>query len=115
MLHPQERIAQVVARHAALLPHSNDVANERRGIGWMEDDARKQGAAVGCCNDPRFEQRRILPAQGEDFAPDVVTLDDEERRARYDVASDAMRSRPFPSEDRTMRTPQAARPRTFAP
>ena len=114
VLHPQKRVAELVARHAALFAGGEDFVDERRRVGRMKDDAGQHRAAVAGGDDARFEERLVFALRGEHFATDVIARQDQKRRARQNVEGGAMRAEKRHAKDRAMRAREHARESTLA-
>lgn len=114
MLHAQERVAEIAARHAALVSEPNQLDDEIGGVGRVKDDARKQGAAVGCRHDVRLEEWAILRPERDDLACDVVAREHHEGRPGNDVARDAVRPDEAHSKRGAVRPREDTRQRPLA-
>jgi len=102
VLHAKKSIAEIVARHAALLAGCEDVVDERGRVGRMKDDARKHRAAIAGGDDARFEERLVVAFRSKNFAADVVARQDEKRRARQNVVRRAPGAEQRHAEDGAM-------------
>src|SRR5260221_6796157 len=72
VLHPQEGVAQVVARHASSRARTKELVDERGRVRRVKDDARHHRAAVRCSDDACLEQLRNFSPQPQHFVTEFL-------------------------------------------